>query len=48
MDEPLARTAVAHGIELSYTDNAGVRHDADPEIVTAVLADLTRLSGETT
>ena len=30
MDEPLARTAVAHGIELSYTDNGGVRHDASP------------------
>ena len=38
MDEPLARTAVAHGIELSYTDNGGVRHNADPDIVTAVLA----------
>ena len=38
MDEPLARTAVAHGIELSYTDNGGVHHDADPDIVTAVLA----------
>ncbi|MEP6661769.1 MAG: 1,4-alpha-glucan branching protein GlgB [Acidimicrobiales bacterium] len=47
MDEPLARTAVAHGIELSYTDNGGVRHNADPDIVTAVLAAMGVEPGET-